>query len=105
MTSIPDEIVEELGSVVVETMRVVRPRIPASPAAQLGRLGLSSNGFGADEEGEAGSRAELGRLGQLLPERLLGALELLVAELTVPELPNIGALAPVPQDGRAVVIG
>ncbi|MGF0319826.1 DUF6461 domain-containing protein [Nocardia fluminea] len=105
MTSIPDAIVEELGSAVVETMRAVRPRIPASPAAQLGRLGLSSNEFGADEEGEAGTRAELGRLGQLLPERLLGALELLVAELTVPELPNIGALPPVPEDGRAVVIG
>ncbi|WP_433654798.1 DUF6461 domain-containing protein [Nocardia sp. CA-128927] len=105
MTDIPDSVIEELGSAVVETMRAVRPRIPAPPAAKLGRLRLSSDEFRSYPVGETGIRAELSRLGQLLPERILGALELLVAELAVPEVPNLAALVPVPEDGKAVMVG
>lgn len=102
---IPDAVVDELGSVVVETMSSVRPRIPASPAATLGRLRLSSDEFGRYSVGETGIRAELSRLGQLLTERILGALELLVAELDVPEVPGLAALVPAPEDGKAVMFG
>ncbi|ASF07006.1 hypothetical protein NBRGN_072_00090 [Nocardia brasiliensis NBRC 14402] len=105
MTDIADAVVEELGSAVAETMRTVRPRIPASPAATLGRLRLSSDEFGAYAFGESGIRGELSRLGQLLPERILGALELLVAELVVPVVPSLAALLPMPDDGRAVMVG
>ncbi|WP_280444745.1 hypothetical protein [Nocardia brasiliensis] len=105
MTDIADAVVEELGSAVAETMRTVRPRIPASPAATLGRLRLSSDEFGAYAFGENGIRGELSRLGQLLPERILGALELLVAELVVPVVPSLAALLPMPDDGRAVMVG
>ncbi|GGK42616.1 hypothetical protein GCM10011591_12800 [Nocardia camponoti] len=42
-------------------------------------------------------------LGQCLPERILGALELLVADLAVPAAPNVVALLPKPQDDRAVM--
>ncbi|MFI6165636.1 DUF6461 domain-containing protein [Nocardia sp. NPDC051052] len=102
---ISDAVVDELGSLVVQTMWSVRPRIPAPPAAALGRLPLSSDEFGSYAMGEKGIRAELSRLGQLLPERVLGALELLVAELAVPEVPSLAALLPVPEDGKAVMFG
>ncbi|WP_433574951.1 DUF6461 domain-containing protein [Nocardia brasiliensis] len=105
MTDIADAVVDQLGSAVAETMRKVRPRIPASPAATLGRLRLSSGEFGAYAFGENGIRGELARLGELLPERILGALELLVAELAVPVVPSLAALLPMPDDGRAVMVG
>ncbi|WP_036559345.1 DUF6461 domain-containing protein [Nocardia brasiliensis] len=105
MIEIPDAVVDELGSAVAETMRTVRPRIPTSPAATLGRLRLSSDEFGAYAVGANGIRGELSRLGQLLPERILGALELLVAELVVPVVPSLAALLPMPDDGQAVMVG
>ncbi|MFD3748017.1 DUF6461 domain-containing protein [Nocardia sp. NPDC058633] len=105
MTNIPDRVVDELGSAVVETMRSVRSRIPGPPAAALGRLRLSGDDFGTYAIAERGIRAELSRLGQLLPERILGALELLVAELSVPRLPNIAALLPAREDGEYVMFG
>ncbi len=105
MTDIPDAVIDELGSAVVDTMRSVRSRIPGPPAATLGRLRLSSDEFGAYSVAERGIRAELSPLGQLLPERILGALELLVAELAVPRMPNVAALLPVQEDGRAVMFG
>lgn len=105
MTDIPDAVIDELGSAVVETMRSVRSRIPGPPAATLGRLRLTSDEFGAYSLEERGIRAELSMLGQLLPERILGALELLVAELAVPRMPSVAALLPVQEDGRAVMFG
>ncbi|MFF2087241.1 DUF6461 domain-containing protein [Nocardia sp. NPDC058176] len=105
MTEIPDAVVGGLGSAVVETMRSVRARIPVPPAATLGRLRLTSDELGAHAVAERGLRAELSLLGQLLPERILGALELLVAELAVPRMPEVGALLPVRDDGRPVMFG
>src|SRR5438067_5643927 len=80
---------DHLAVAVAEVMPAVIARIPADPAAQLGRLG-------AREAPESRPRMRVGSshdnspvlgalrsLGDLVAERLLGALELAVGELTI----------------------
>ncbi|MCA2208117.1 DUF6461 domain-containing protein [Nocardia rosealba] len=105
MTEIADAVIDELAPIVIETMRTVRSRIPSRPAATLGKLRLTSNESAPHALAERGIRAELSLLGQLLPERILGALELPVAELVVPAAPDVVALLPEQRDGRAVMFG
>ncbi|WP_194818627.1 DUF6461 domain-containing protein [Nocardia sp. XZ_19_385] len=91
--NIPDEVADELVSTVIEMMRSAATRIPLSPAAALGRTGLP----GAEDDFHAsgsGLHSELDRFGPQLPERLLGALELWVGELTVPPVASLSALLP-----------
>ncbi|MGC4790628.1 DUF6461 domain-containing protein [Micromonospora sp. DT178] len=113
VSEIPDAVVAELAGPVAAALPLIAARVPAAPAAELGRLRAvaegdtwptrestlghravtgfySGSGTGLDD---SPVRDALGSLPPLLTERLLGALELTVAELdlagTTPDLTGL----------------
>ncbi|MEV4706107.1 DUF6461 domain-containing protein [Actinoplanes sp. NPDC049316] len=109
MTGDLDAPLDDLARVVVPAMPALRQRIPASPARLLGRLGapaeVDRHGPGNRRpqhpaDGEPASLTALQALGPLPVERLLGALELGVAELAGTDLPGLLSGVPWPPDGR-----
>ncbi|PWV73510.1 hypothetical protein DFR69_107137 [Nocardia neocaledoniensis] len=105
MSVLPEPVVDELEPIVLELARGLRSRIPDRPAAALGRLGLPGDGSHGDFRPGFSATiaerpdAELSALGPLLPERILGALEMAVADLDTPPMPAVAALVPPPPDG------
>jgi hypothetical protein len=95
------EAVEVLARPVAEAIPVIAGCIPPGPAAELGRLGAARNEeahtsggmLAGDVADPAASRvlAALCGLGPVVPEQLLGALE-----LTVPDLALAGTVDPSP---------
>ncbi|MEV0762386.1 hypothetical protein [Nocardia sp. NPDC050435] len=85
---IPDAVVDAIAPALIETMRAAAIRIPVTPAAQLGGTRAK------DAEPDFETRSEWDRLGHLLPERLLGALELWLTEVNAPLLEPLSELLP-----------
>lgn len=96
------EAVEVLAGLVAEAIPVVAARIPPDLAAELGRLGaardeqvqLAGGRFAGDvaDPAASGVLAALGGLGPAVPERLLGALELIVPDLALAGVVDLSPL-------------
>ncbi|SCL44268.1 hypothetical protein GA0070606_0211 [Micromonospora citrea] len=120
MVEIPDAVLAELAGPVAAALPLVLTRIPPGPAAELGRLravadsdALPIPAFagqrpavarfrsgGAARPGDPSVRDALGSLPPLLTERLLGALELTVAELGLGTVPELAGLLDEPLTGK-----
>ncbi|WP_199516684.1 DUF6461 domain-containing protein [Nucisporomicrobium flavum] len=109
MAGVPDTPIDDLTRLVATAMPALERRIAASPARLLGRLGapeaVDRHAAGnhwpqlpADDE--PACLTALRMLGPLPVERLLGALELTVAELAGAAVPDLLADLPQPPDGR-----
>ncbi|TDE22819.1 DUF6461 domain-containing protein [Actinomadura sp. 6K520] len=116
MVEVPEAVLEELAGPVAEAIPLVVARIPATPAAELGRLRAAADDTwrirgmtgrpGADfysgvRPGPSGSpvRDALASLPPLLTERLLGALELTVPELDLADAPDLAGFLGGPPTG------
>ncbi|MFG3709024.1 DUF6461 domain-containing protein [Micromonospora sp. NPDC047670] len=119
MVEVPDAVLAELSGPVAAALPLVVARIPTRPAAELGRLRAVEDGDtwpirgssvahpavarfspGAPaRSGDPSVRDALGSLPPLLTERLLGALELTVAELDLGDAPDLTGLLGEPVTG------
>ncbi|MFG1889214.1 DUF6461 domain-containing protein [Micromonospora sp. NPDC049051] len=125
MIEVPDAVVAELAAPVAAALPLVVARVPAAPAAELGRLRAadeggvwpireSTVGHPAVPRFRSGSgagpddppvRDALGSLPPLLVERLLGALELTVAELDLAGgTPDLAGLLGAPITGAFSIV-
>jgi hypothetical protein len=104
---VPETVLSALAAAVAEALPVIEGRVPPGPAAELGRLGVPREerpvslayrvrvvpqGRPADPVTEAQRE-----LGPLVAERLLGALELTIAELDLTGAPDLSGYLPAPQ--------
>ncbi|WJK39485.1 DUF6461 domain-containing protein [Solwaraspora sp. WMMA2056] len=115
MNELSDVLVAECARAVRDAVPLIAGRIPAGPAARLGRLAVPDDEItaGRDAWGSTGPAAAahptvpggsvdpaalvaLRGLGHLSTERLLGALELTVADLTLSGVPDLSQLLPPP---------
>ncbi|WP_089311111.1 DUF6461 domain-containing protein [Actinomadura mexicana] len=115
---IPDALIEEAAGPVAAVIPLIAARVPATPAAELGRLRAVADDAGPLRRSAVGpvpaawahSRARpgpgdspvrdaLGALPPLLVERLLGALELTVPELDLAGVPDLCGLLGEPLTG------
>ncbi|WP_410658926.1 DUF6461 domain-containing protein [Amycolatopsis sp. lyj-112] len=102
----PPGVADALVPVVTELVPVLLGRIPRGPAAALGRLGAPEprtdvftlrTGRWARGHGESEVLSRLRSLGDPVSERLLGALELTLDELTVDVPDEVAAAVPGPE--------
>lgn len=118
MADIPETVLAALAAPVARALPVIASRIPPGPAAELGRLAVPvrelprslASGpplrLAAPDEPAVRSVVEaLRALGPLPAERLLGALELTIADLDLVSAPDLsGYLAEPPEGHRAVTL-
>nr|WP_201748882.1 DUF6461 domain-containing protein [Micromonospora acroterricola] len=128
VVEVPDPVLAELAGSVAAALPLIVARIPRSPAAELGRLGTTTDSDTGPSRGPAwrvrtrapfhsggppppsGSpvRDALGSLPSSLIDRLLGALELTVPELDLSGAPDLTAFLGPPFSGTigiASVVG
>ncbi|MEV0132530.1 DUF6461 domain-containing protein [Dactylosporangium sp. NPDC050688] len=121
MVDVPDAVVVELTGPVGVAVPLLASRTPVAPAAELGRLravaegprtpGLAGRPAAAGFRSSGERRGEgdspvldaLRSLPELLTQRLLGALELTVAELDLAAVPDLSGLLGAPFTGRFAV--
>lgn len=99
MADVPETVLAALAAPVARALPVITSRIPPGPAAELGRLAVPWHERPASlfRNADRVAQAQSGR-GPLLAERLLGALELTIAELDLTGAPDLSPyLPPLPQ--------
>jgi hypothetical protein len=113
VADLPETVLSALAVPVATALPGIASRIPPGPAAELGRLGVprperpvsftgGQRAFPAVSYGEPGDAVTEAQreLGPLLAERLLGALELTIAELDLTGAPDLSGYLTQRPDGQ-----